>query len=385
MPYCSNCGAKVIDGDKFCSVCGSSVSEKNKGATATSAERTTTYDGVIHKCPNCGEILNSFVINCPCCGYELRDKRATNSVKELEKELQEIEAQRLKENDSELKTAFNRLFGTDRSGYVDQQLANKISNFIIPNNQEDIFEFLILAASNINPMIYDGISNGNSKGQEKILISNAWDSKYLQAYQKAKILFPDDPRLSSIETLYKSKQKEVRNSKRKPLYIILGFLAFFVAIMCAVFIPHAVKEHNLEKQIDVIEELIENGDYDAALRNAEQLHGDANYSRENAKKWDEIREAYIIRIEELQAKAAGKIKIPQIDIKGKQYTEVEDYYKKAGFSNVFTEKVADLITGWLHDDGEVIDVYINGSNQFSVGEYIEQYAEIVIKYHGFAD
>ena len=43
----------------------------------------TVYDGVVHKCPNCGETLQSFVSFCPTCGLELRGSNISNSVREF--------------------------------------------------------------------------------------------------------------------------------------------------------------------------------------------------------------------------------------------------------------------------------------------------------------
>ena len=32
------------------------------------------FKGKVYKCPNCGEILQSFSLICPSCGYEIRDE-----------------------------------------------------------------------------------------------------------------------------------------------------------------------------------------------------------------------------------------------------------------------------------------------------------------------
>ena len=72
MAFCMNCGQELPDGAKFCSSCGSAIGT----VTEETNERKVTYDGKLHKCPNCGEILNSFVANCPACGYELRGTEA---------------------------------------------------------------------------------------------------------------------------------------------------------------------------------------------------------------------------------------------------------------------------------------------------------------------
>ena len=77
MAFCVNCGQELKEGVKFCANCGSTVIPHKK---VVKNERKTFYDGEIHKCPNCGEVINSFIISCPSCGYELRGSSVTSSV-----------------------------------------------------------------------------------------------------------------------------------------------------------------------------------------------------------------------------------------------------------------------------------------------------------------
>ena len=67
MAYCKNCGAVLVDGAKFCQKCGTKVD----AAAPNSSTRQQEYAGTMYKCPRCGEVLESFVSNCPACGLEL--------------------------------------------------------------------------------------------------------------------------------------------------------------------------------------------------------------------------------------------------------------------------------------------------------------------------
>lgn len=118
MSFCTSCGKGLSADANFCSNCGTAV-----GTTAT-PNRKAIYEGVLHKCPQCGETLNAFATNCPSCGYELRGIRQSGCVNDL--------AQRLSEATST------------------KQKHELISNFYIPNTREDIYEFFILAYSNIS-------------------------------------------------------------------------------------------------------------------------------------------------------------------------------------------------------------------------------------------
>lgn len=199
MAYCMNCGQEATDGAKFCSNCGTSIGKVGKEMD----QRKTTYDGEIHKCPNCGEVLNSFVSNCPFCGYEIRTLNTNGSVKELVTKIEKASS-----------------------------LAEKIeliTNFYIPNTKEDIYEFLILAVSNLEDTNYE--------------TDDAWQAKLEQAYHKAKLLFGKTSEFEYVDELYKKtitkvakarKLKFVRKNKKLCLSIILvcvGMLMLIIGII----------------------------------------------------------------------------------------------------------------------------------------------------------
>ena len=79
MAFCVNCGQQLGEGAKFCTNCGQTVTAHK----TENSERKTVYDGEIHKCPNCGEIIDAFVTNCPACDYEIRGSKATVSLQQF--------------------------------------------------------------------------------------------------------------------------------------------------------------------------------------------------------------------------------------------------------------------------------------------------------------
>ena len=141
MAFCINCGQELAEGAKFCVNCGKAV---NNSATT---QRKTVYDGELHKCPNCGELLKSFVTNCPTCGYELRSVKTNSPVNELAKKI-------------------------EKTTSVAEKI-ELITNFYVPNTREDIYDFFILAVSNLEDANYD--------------TDDAWLAKLEQTYLKAKI------------------------------------------------------------------------------------------------------------------------------------------------------------------------------------------------------
>lgn len=298
MAFCQNCGNKLDPTAKFCPECGEPVAKKDMSI------RHQKFAGEIIKCPNCGEILNSFASQCPACGYEIRGTNLNDSVKEFAQELKKLENGRHSEKGFGIGRAFAQAFSANTVNIVDRQLADRILNFVVPNTKEDIFEFMILAASNIDPMAYDTTINGYGLYERtgKLMISNAWDSKYSQVHQKAKMMFPEDSRLDEIENMYKSKQKQISKTKFKTTKGFALTLAICGALIvaCSVLLGGvSQKETKLERELNAtvieIQEDISNGDYDDALIKANGLRYDESLNSKKAEQWDEQRD-YLINL-----------------------------------------------------------------------------------------
>lgn len=66
--------------------------------------------------------------------------------------------------------------------------------------------------------------------------------------------------------------------------------------------------------------------------------------------------------------------------KFKNYKDIEKIFKNAGFTNITTEILYDIVLGWT-DEGEVDKVSINGKTDFKRGDVFAKDAAIVITYH----
>ncbi len=71
------------------------------------------------------------------------------------------------------------------------------------------------------------------------------------------------------------------------------------------------------------------------------------------------------------------------DAKGTNYNDVMDKFKDAGFVNVKTNVIYDIITGWVTDDGQVKSITINGDEDFDTYDEYRPDAEVVITYHTY--
>lgn len=303
MPFCSKCGNQLGDNDKFCAKCGAPIATVSQ-QTPVQTQRTTTYEGAIHKCPNCGEFIGAFTAQCPACGFEFRDAKASSAVKEFERQLQEIESRRTsKKALTGVAQQFTQTIGIKFRDSIDEQKLNLIRNFTVPNTKEDVMEFMILAVSNID----DSAQDGNKSEIEKN-ISAAWKAKTEQAYNKAKLTFGTDPDFVKIQTIYDAKMHAIKKNNAKRIYIVLGGIALYAAIMAFVFGMIRFEHNKIEKEDqrlnDVVSEIqvdIANGDYDSALFKANTLHFDSSLDHKKAEDWDEQREDLIELIEQKKA------------------------------------------------------------------------------------
>jgi hypothetical protein len=71
--------------------------------------------------------------------------------------------------------------------------------------------------------------------------------------------------------------------------------------------------------------------------------------------------------------------------KGRDYQEVVNDFKGKGFKNIRTEKLEDLVTGWVTKDGEVESVSVDGDREYSPDDWYSENVEVVITYHAFPD
>lgn len=226
MAFCMNCGQRLPEGAKFCSNCGAATGE----VKSETAQRKIVYDGEVHKCPNCGEIVDSFVLNCPSCGHEFRSSASTSLVQELASKLEAMEQQ---QEPRKRRTIKDELLRTNNLSKTDEQKISLIRSFVIPNTKEDILEFIILASSNINVELY-GESNLTPENEVLKAASDAWIAKFEQAYRKAQFSFSETPTFTQIKEVYINKTNEINKQKKKktlvPLLALGGLLA--LSLLC---------------------------------------------------------------------------------------------------------------------------------------------------------
>lgn len=69
--------------------------------------------------------------------------------------------------------------------------------------------------------------------------------------------------------------------------------------------------------------------------------------------------------------------------KNTQYKEVVEKFKEAGFKNIETEGLGNLIFGFLHEEGETDEVIIEGYEEYPSGKWIDPNTKILIQYYSY--
>lgn len=247
MPFCVNCGHRILEEYSFCPYCGSPKAIIPARQQNSEQKRLIINEGNVHICPSCSAKVNSFQSNCPYCGHEFRDVRPSSALKELESKLQavQINEQSISEqNQNPVKVNYLNPFSVmdeQRRQLLEAQnisLDTKekikiIESFPIPNTKEDITEFMILASSNIDPAILAGMNKSGSWNNyyNTLELSKVWKAKMEQAYKKAKVSFGNDPDFNKIENIYRETKQEIKSKSLILPLIIVGLLVVVALLL----------------------------------------------------------------------------------------------------------------------------------------------------------
>ena len=324
MVFCMNCGQQLPDGANFCLNCGTKLGETKTENT----QRKTVYDGDLHKCPNCGELLKSFATVCPACTYELRSVKTNSSVEALAKKL-------------EMTSSLN-------------EKIELITNFYIPNTKEDIFDFFILAVSNLENKQYDS--------------DDAWRAKLEQAYHKAKLSFGNTSEFDYLEKLYNRTCKIVSKREKGIAALFRRNKTVFISILMATggIILLTIGIIMLIKKVSVGALLIL-----LSMSFFGFIAFVPEFIKSNDKKNNK---RIIVQKNNSEACSIGK---DWFEFYRQNYEDMAEFLKARGFLNIVTQPVK---KGILDIEGTVKSISIEGNTEFNKDDEYDLNTKIIIRY-----
>lgn len=325
MAFCINCGQELAEGAKFCANCGKAVSNNS------TTQRKTVYDGELHKCPNCGELLNSFVTNCPSCGYELRSVKTNSPVEALAKKI-------------------------EKAASLDEKI-ELIANFYIPNTKEDIYDFFILAVSNLEDNWYD--------------TDDAWRAKLEQAYHKAKLTFGNTPEFAYLEQLYTKTRKKITKRERSISAIFrknkVAFIATILALVGLVMLAigiimrtRGVEEGEGLKLLSLLFFMF--------------IPLVSTFVKEDEKKANRMKKGTSQKYNSTLLRIG---KHPE-EFLLRNYADMTEYLRSVGFKNIETKAEQ---KGLLKIEGAIKGISIAGNPEFRANDKFDVNSKIIIRYY----
>lgn len=341
--FCSYCGTKLDAGARFCKNCGEAVAQQPAGPAPVSepakpprvepvkedprAQRKTVYDGELHKCPNCGELLKSFTTVCPTCAYELRGVKTNSPVEALAKKL-------------------------EQTASLDEKI-ELITNFYIPNTKEDIYDFFILAVSNLEDKWYD--------------TDDAWRAKLEQAYHKARLSFGSTPEFAYLEKLYTRTRKEVKKREKGIAALFRRNQTVFIGSMMAVF-GAAMLTIGIILMINEIEVgiflLLMSMACFCFIPSVSEFTKDNKKGKKKA----------VVR-NNSSTRTVGK---DYDEFYHENYDDMVEYLKTRGFINIIAKPVK---KGLLDTEGTIEGISVSGNTEFDADDEFDVEAKIIIRYY----
>lgn len=300
MAFCTNCGQELAEEAKFCASCGKAVDSNS------TYQRKTVYDGVIHKCPNCGEVLSSFLANCPACGFEFNSKKVNSSLKEFIEEINECD-RKIANNPLPAKTGWSswskakRIFwvilnviffgfpliiylyvkvfsiilplvrysSTPKLTTDEKRKVSLIENFPFPNERESILEALLFVKAKVSFLASEKIDRKNAYW------IRLWSAKASQLYQKAEMMFKGDKAADeAYREIVAQRERVAKTVKVKAIAYTIALIAIivFLAVKNGTFDDIKLSNTPLEipeTELSVLMPQIEGGKGEVVTNNSE--------------------------------------------------------------------------------------------------------------------
>lgn len=190
-------------------------------------------------CLSCGQKSIEKAKFCHRCGVEINENNPGNSVQELSADIIEIN------KNTKHRGFWGRLIckvsfwlkGNCSLDSADKKIVALVNNFIIPENVDEIYEFMLLCESNISYCRKRSLLENSAEEYINKTIHDVWEAKFMQAYQRVQEMHMQDPKYDLIEQLYNRLENEnaqyVAGSMKAPgiifiVIVIISVVGYFV-------------------------------------------------------------------------------------------------------------------------------------------------------------
>lgn len=200
------------DPDEVCIIVKGRIAKAKKAVSSVQPTATPSnkIGGPAKKCPACGADYIPGTAVCPECGYVFSGIGASSSAEKLYNRLQEFNNQNRTKSDGGMMSAFLKMYhlSDDGTGDIARRKMDLIQSFPVPNNREDLFDFLtsLQPKADINGPktgVKGGGIPGSTFGKQKTEdLSYAYWLLFSNCINKAKISFPNDKDFSSFFEFY---------------------------------------------------------------------------------------------------------------------------------------------------------------------------------------
>jgi len=222
-----------VDLDELEMILDAKIAKAKKASqpAAASAAPQSNKVGEVKKCPACGATYVPGTAACPECGHVFTGTGAVRSAEKLYNLLLKFNNEnKVQSNEgggsfgSALGKGFLKMYGMGGDGGATDIARRKmdiIQNFPVPNNREDLIEFLTAIQPKADPSApKSGMSGVNIPGvalvgsSRKENLGYAYWVLYSNCINKARVSFANDPDFASFFSYYDSKA----GSERKGLF-----------------------------------------------------------------------------------------------------------------------------------------------------------------------
>ena len=296
-------------------------------------QRKVRYEGEVRKCPQCGETINAFMPICPSCGHEMRNPSPTSVVSDFSKKIAQTASAEKREI--------------------------LIRNFYFPNTKEDIFEFFILAITNL---------------ETDVDCADAWQAKLEQTYHKAKIAFGNTAEFEYIDKLYNQththiSKKVFSNMLRKNKVTSITVLLIGTGIVMLI--------------IGIVLLMAFEGNFGGSWGGLMFAIIGINFLIAPTWVLEEMKkkERAVSRTNDSYGRKAISMQSPRksaVDFLHLQYDDVSEQLRELGFTNIVTKAEK---KGLLDTEGAVKGISIAGNAEFCADDEFDVNSKIIIRYY----